>query len=42
MLIGQKGVVSSLKLGWDPVKAICKGFAFVTMASEVSPWLLLG
>ena len=24
-----------MKLGWDPIKKICKGFAFVTMASEV-------
>lgn len=31
----QHGQIQSIKMGWDPVKSICKGFAFVTMASEV-------
>jgi hypothetical protein len=32
----QKISIKSLKLGWDSVKAICKGFAFVTLNSDVS------
>lgn len=24
-----------MKLGWDPLQKICKGFAFVTMTTEV-------
>jgi len=35
-----KASIRSLKLGWDSVKGICKGFAFVTMASEVSSFIL--
>ncbi|WWC70989.1 uncharacterized protein I206_104942 [Kwoniella pini CBS 10737] len=30
----QRGTIRHIKLGWDPVKRICKGFAFVDMASE--------
>jgi len=30
------GDVAHIKLGWDPIKSICKGFAFVEMATKVS------
>ena len=30
------GDVRTVKLGWDPIKSMCKGFAFVGMATEVS------
>ncbi|WRT68008.1 uncharacterized protein IL334_004983 [Kwoniella shivajii] len=33
-LLQGRGTIRHLKLGWDPVKQICKGFAFVEMASE--------
>ena len=35
LTILQKVSIRSLKLGWDAVKAVCKGFAFVTLNSEV-------
>ncbi|ORX37192.1 hypothetical protein BD324DRAFT_681110 [Kockovaella imperatae] len=28
------GTAKGIKLGWDPIKSICKGFAFVEMQSE--------
>ncbi|WWD05336.1 hypothetical protein V865_003409 [Kwoniella europaea PYCC6329] len=33
-LLRDRGTIRHLKLGWDPVKKVCKGFAFVEMASE--------
>ena len=36
VLFGAHGTVRHVKIGWDPVKRICKGFAFVEMATEVS------
>jgi RNA recognition motif-containing protein len=39
-LLQEHGEVLHVKLGWDPVKRICKGFAFVEMSTEVKrPWL---
>lgn len=34
-LIPQHGSVQRIKLGWDPIERVCKGFAFVTMSTEV-------
>nr|XP_018262120.1 uncharacterized protein I303_05135 [Kwoniella dejecticola CBS 10117]OBR84278.1 hypothetical protein I303_05135 [Kwoniella dejecticola CBS 10117] len=33
-LLQGRGTIRNVKLGWDPLKRICKGFAFVDMASE--------
>ncbi|WVQ71771.1 hypothetical protein IAR50_001312 [Cryptococcus sp. DSM 104548] len=33
-LFKQYGNIGNVKLGWDPVKKICKGFAFVEMSTE--------
>ena len=35
-LLEPYGTVRMVKLGWDPIKSICKGFAFVGMTTEVS------
>ena len=35
-LLRDHGEVLHVKLGWDPVKRICKGFAFVEMASTAA------
>lgn len=32
----QYGTLLGIKLGWDPVKRICKGFAFVDLSKDVS------
>lgn len=34
-LLREHGEVSHVKLGWDPIKRICKGFAFVEMTTDV-------
>lgn len=34
-LLAEHGAVQHVKLGWDPIKRECRGFAFVEMASEV-------
>jgi RNA recognition motif-containing protein len=34
-LLADHGAVQHVKLGWDPIKRECRGFAFVEMASEV-------
>ena len=36
-LLRAYGTVKGVKLGWDPIKSVCKGFAFVEMGSEVGP-----
>ena len=36
LLMIKYGSIINVKLGWDPVKLICKGFAFVDMASKAS------
>ncbi|OWZ67231.1 hypothetical protein AYX14_00331 [Cryptococcus neoformans] len=33
-LFNEFGTISHIKLGWDPLKRICKGFAFVEMSTE--------
>ncbi|WVQ65310.1 uncharacterized protein L199_003486 [Kwoniella botswanensis] len=33
-LLRDRGTIRHLKLGWDPVKKVCKGFAFVELSSE--------
>ncbi|KGB79737.2 hypothetical protein CNBG_5575 [Cryptococcus deuterogattii R265] len=33
-LFNEFGTISHIKLGWDPLKKICKGFAFVEMSTE--------
>ncbi|TYJ56665.1 hypothetical protein B9479_002595 [Cryptococcus floricola] len=33
-LFREYGTIGHVKLGWDPVKKICKGFAFVEMSTE--------
>ncbi|ODO10809.1 hypothetical protein I350_01407 [Cryptococcus amylolentus CBS 6273] len=33
-LFKEYGTIGHVKLGWDPVKKICKGFAFVEMSTE--------
>jgi RNA recognition motif-containing protein len=35
-ILRDHGKILHVKLGWDPLKRICKGFAFVEMATEVS------
>lgn len=32
----QHGAIRNVKLGWDPMNRVCRGFAFVDMTSEVS------
>jgi len=38
-LLREHGEIVDVKLGWDRIKALCKGFAFVEMATEVSTTL---
>ncbi|KAL0254058.1 hypothetical protein I308_101437 [Cryptococcus tetragattii IND107] len=33
-LFNEFGTISHIKLGWDPLKKICKGFAFVELSTE--------